>query len=84
MINKATIDLVKEFEGLRLKAYADPVGIITIGYGTKIENGKNIAMVPTSAGAALAAGTPPAGPITWACNGAGTTLSAKYRPAECR
>ena len=59
-------------------------GVITIGYGTKIENGKNIAMVPTSAGAALAAGTPPAGPITWACNGAGTTLSAKYRPAECR
>jgi type IV pilus assembly protein PilA len=65
-------------------AIAAGTGVITIGYGTKIENGKNIAMVPTSAGAALAAGTPPAGPITWACNGAGTTLSAKYRPAECR
>jgi type IV pilus assembly protein PilA len=59
-------------------------GVITIGYGTKIEAGKSIAMVPNSAGAALVAGTPPAGPITWACNGAGTTLSAKYRPAECR
>jgi type IV pilus assembly protein PilA len=59
-------------------------GTITIGYGTKIENGKNIALVPTSGGAALAVGTPPAGPITWACNGAGTTLAAKYRPAECR
>jgi len=65
-------------------AIAAGTGVITIGYGTKIENGKNIAMVPTSAGAALAAGTPPAGPITWACNGAGTTLAAKYRPAECR
>jgi len=59
-------------------------GQITIGYGTKIENGKNIALVPTSGGAALAAGTPPAGPIVWTCNGAGTTLAAKYRPAECR
>ena len=59
-------------------------GEITIGYGTKIEAGKNIVMVPTAGGAALAAGTPPAGPITWACNGAGTTLATKYRPAECR
>ena len=59
-------------------------GVITIAYGSKIEAGKNIAMVPTSAGGPLVAGTPPAGPITWACNGAGTTLSVKYRPAECR
>ena len=59
-------------------------GAITIGYGTKIENGKDIALVPTSNGAALALGVPPAGPITWLCNGAGTTLAAKYRPAECR
>lgn len=28
------INLIKEFEGLRLKAYLDPVGIPTIGYGT--------------------------------------------------
>ena len=63
---------------------AGATGQITIGYGTKIEAGKNIVLVPTSGGAALAAGTPPAGPITWACNGGGTTLSAKYRPAECR
>jgi type IV pilus assembly protein PilA len=59
-------------------------GEITIGYGTKVENGKSIVLVPRSGGAALVAGTPPAGPITWACNGAGTTLAAKYRPAECR
>src|SRR3990167_8664317 len=28
------IDLIKEFEGCRLEAYKDPVGIPTIGYGT--------------------------------------------------
>jgi lysozyme len=34
MINAATIALVKEFEGLRLNAYQDAVGVWTIGYGT--------------------------------------------------
>lgn len=33
-MNKAGLDLIKEFEGLRLEAYKDPVGIVTIGYGT--------------------------------------------------
>lgn len=28
------IDLIKSFEGLELDAYADPIGIPTIGYGT--------------------------------------------------
>ena len=32
-INQATIDLVKQFEGLELRAYRDPVGVLTIGYG---------------------------------------------------
>jgi len=32
-INDATVSLVKEFEGKRLEAYPDPVGIWTIGYG---------------------------------------------------
>lgn len=32
-INKAGLDLIKEFEGLRLNAYADIVGVWTIGYG---------------------------------------------------
>ena len=67
-------------------------GQITIGYGTKIEDGKNIVLVPTAptqaapAGAAVAlvAGSIPGGVITWACNGVGTTLQAKYRPSECR
>lgn len=33
-INAAGIALIKEFEGLRLEAYKDPVGIWTIGYGS--------------------------------------------------
>lgn len=33
VINSETISLIKEFEGLRLNAYLDPVGIPTIGYG---------------------------------------------------
>jgi lysozyme len=32
-INKAGIDLLKDFEGCRLKAYLCPAGILTIGYG---------------------------------------------------
>lgn len=32
-INAAGLDLVKHFEGLYLKAYKDPAGIWTIGYG---------------------------------------------------
>jgi lysozyme len=35
--------LVKEFEGLRLDAYKDPVGIWTIGYGTTAAAGVGIA-----------------------------------------
>jgi lysozyme len=44
-INKATIDLVKEFEGCNLTAYRDPVGIWTIGYGTTARAGLGI--IPT-------------------------------------
>ncbi|MCW6023053.1 lysozyme [Serratia marcescens] len=32
-ISKSGIELIKRFEGLRLKAYQDSVGIWTIGYG---------------------------------------------------
>lgn len=32
--SKNCINLIKEFEGCRLKAYYDPVGVLTIGYGT--------------------------------------------------
>jgi lysozyme len=33
-INKAGLSLIKQFEGLRLKAYKDVVGVLTIGYGS--------------------------------------------------
>lgn len=33
MINKETLELIKSFEGLELKAYKDAVGVWTIGYG---------------------------------------------------
>lgn len=45
-INQAALDLVKEFEGLKLTAYQDPVGIWTIGYGTTAAAGLGI--VPKS------------------------------------
>lgn len=32
-ITQETVDLVKRFEGLELRAYRDPVGVVTIGYG---------------------------------------------------
>ena len=32
-ISKVGVDLIKEFEGCYLKAYKDPVGVWTIGYG---------------------------------------------------
>lgn len=35
-ISKNGIDLIKEFEGLRLNAYLDTVGKPTIGYGTTL------------------------------------------------
>lgn len=34
MINSATINLIKEFEGCKLTAYRCPAGVWTIGYGT--------------------------------------------------
>jgi lysozyme len=41
-IDPRAIDLVKLFEGCELKAYRDPVGIITIGYGTTAAAGVGI------------------------------------------
>ena len=66
-------------------AIATGSGNITITYGTKIEDGKKIVLQPKAAGAVLVAGTPPGGVITWDCTTtAGSDLSAKFRPAECR
>jgi lysozyme len=41
-INQATVELVKEFEGFRAKAYKCPAGIWTIGYGTTAAAGVGI------------------------------------------
>lgn len=42
-ISNAGISLIKEFEGCRLKAYQDSVGVWTIGYGwTQPVNGRKI------------------------------------------
>lgn len=42
-ISKSGIELIKRFEGLRLKAYQDSVGVWTIGYGwTRPVDGKKV------------------------------------------
>jgi len=41
-VNKRALDLIKEFEGLRLDAYRDSVGVLTIGYGTTARAGVGI------------------------------------------
>lgn len=41
-INKAGLELLKTFEGFEAKAYVDPVGIVTIGYGTTASAGVGI------------------------------------------
>jgi len=68
-------------------------GVIAIQYTTRVAAAAadTIVLVPTSNGVALVAGTPPAGPIIWACFAAGkagapaaATLLGKLAPAECR
>jgi len=56
-------------------------GEITITYPAAA-GGADIIMVPTAAGAALAAGTPPTDAIQWDCTGG--ALDDKYRPSNCR
>ena len=41
-VNQATIDIIKKWEGLKLNAYRDAVGIWTIGYGTTSKAGVGI------------------------------------------
>lgn len=71
-------------------------GHMAIAYAASLvpAAGNLLELWPTSAGAILAAGTPPAGPIIWTCyangktavDGAtnGATLQPKFAPAECR
>lgn len=41
-VNKAALDLIKQYEGCKLTAYQDVVGIWTIGYGTTAMAGLGI------------------------------------------
>lgn len=44
-ISKACIDLIKQYEGLKLKPYICPAGVPTIGYGsTYYEDGTKVKM----------------------------------------
>ena len=44
-ISEKGLNLIKEFEGLRLKPYKDAVGIPTIGYGnTYYEDGRKVSL----------------------------------------
>ncbi|MDH4449299.1 MAG: pilin [Rhodoferax sp.] len=77
---------------------APATGRITIAYQAAIaaSTANTVVIVPTSDGAPLAAGTPPAGSTTWTCYSAGkvllagttdahgATLLPKYVPADCR
>ena len=56
-------------------------GTITVTYTAAAGNG-NITLVPSSGGAALVAGTPPAGAIAWDCTGG--SLNDDFRPSNCR
>jgi type IV pilus assembly protein PilA len=62
-------------------AISGTTGQITVTYTAAAGNG-TIVLIPTSSGAALAAGTVPGSSITWGCT-TGTLLS-KYRPSVCR
>lgn len=43
-VSQKGVDLVKKWEGLKLDAYIDPVGVVTIGYGTTRINGQPVRM----------------------------------------
>ncbi len=59
-------------------------GAITVTYTTAVAPAASntVVLVPSAAGAALEAGTPPTEAIVWTCNTG--TLADKYLPANCR
>ena len=68
-------------------------GTITITYTSKIASGSpTLVLIPSSNGAALAAGAPPEAPVVWQCGAAGQTMTvgtagtllARFAPATCR
>ena len=62
-------------------AIASTSGQITVTTTSKAGNG-TIIFIPTAGSAALAAGTIPTDRLSWSCTTG--TVSAKYRPSECR
>ncbi|PPD33761.1 MAG: pilus assembly protein [Methylomonas sp.] len=73
-------------ENVASLAINSTTGAITITYTAKAgatTGADTIVMTPTSAGAALVAGTIPTDAIAWGCT-SGTTLANKYRPSNCR
>jgi type IV pilus assembly protein PilA len=68
-----------ETENVADVAIAADTGAITVTTTAKAGNG-DIVLTPTSAGAALVAGEPPAESIAWTCT---STIEAKYLPAIC-
>lgn len=60
---------------------AADTGVITVNMTAKSGGaGKNVVFTPNAGGAALAAGTPPSGVITWKCTG---SVAQKYLPSSC-
>jgi type IV pilus assembly protein PilA len=49
-------------------------GVITVTYNSATGTTGDIALEPSDTG----------GAVDWICNGSGTTLAPKYRPANCR
>ncbi len=59
-------------------------GRVTVTTTARAGNGV-LQFVPAGIPAIVAGSRPPAPDrVTWTCNGAGTTLAAKFRPADCR
>ena len=50
-INQAGIDLIKKFEGLKLKAYLCPANVWTVGYGSTGEHVSPSTVLPNEAAA---------------------------------
>ena len=73
-------DALKSVKTLNVTA---GTGVINVTYNTNTKS-QAITLTPSSSGAGLLAGTPPATVIDWRCRVAGGAPNFKYMPAECR
>lgn len=82
-LNLGVIDLSasNSTKNVKTVATASTNGVITV-VTTPAAGDVTLTLTPQSSGTALAAGTIPAGPVTWKC----TTTSDKFKyvPSECR